>query len=232
MNRIFLISCLSVLLFLGALPSFGQTQDGDSLKMRQIIRQLQAKQEAVVQANQYPGTMQIQRDLVGHSLAEGVSDGYRPEEWRWVIEEGQIRHFRIREVVEKSKKQYVVIAQMRLSNGYYAYDANIKIKYVCTSQKQWKFDYVVSQGMYIVVTHEYDDFIKSAIVDDGWGGTHCLRLTNISELSLGIGGAILTYNGWQRFSTVVQPNGKAAVGGLAGGGSVQDFRIDFIVRVN
>lgn len=180
----------------------------------------------------YPGIKQILKDLIDHSLAESVENGYRQDDWRWKIEEGQIRQFKIVQVVKRTKSQYIIVAKMRLSNGYYAYDANVKIKYVYTTKNRWKMDYVISEGMYIVVTHEYDRFIRSEIIDDGWGGTYCVQITNLSELSLSIGGEILTYDGWQKFSKLVPAGEKVTAGGLFGGGTVQDYRINFVVRVN
>ncbi len=201
-------------------------------RLNRITRQLQQYQASLNESAGYPGVKQIQKDLVGHSLAEGVENGYRPADWRWKIEEGQISKFRITQVLKKSKNQYAFIAQMCLSNSYYAYDAKVKIKYVYTTKDRWKMDYVISEGMNIVVTHEYDKFIRSEIVDDGWGGTYCVQFTNISELSLSVGGDILTRNGWQRFAKLVPAGESATVGGVFGGGSVEDYHINFVVRVN
>ena len=201
-------------------------------QLNRITRQLQQHQAALNESVGYPSVKQIQKDLVGHSLAEGVENGYRPADWRWKIEEGQISKFRITQVLKKSKSQYVLMAQMCLSNGHYAYDTKVKTKYVYTTKDRWRMDYVISEGMNIVVTHEYDKFIRSEIVDDGWGGTYCVLFTNISELSLCVGGDILTNNDWQRFSKVVPAGENATVGGVFGGGSVEDYRINFVVRVN
>lgn len=201
-------------------------------QLNRITQQLQQYQATLNESAGYPGVKQIQKDLVGHSLAEGVTNGYRSADWRWTIKEKQISRLRIVQVLSKTPREYMAIVQMRLSNGYYAYNAKAKIKYIRTAQNRWKMDYVVSEGMYIVVTHEYDNFIRSEIVDDGWGGTYCLQFTNMSELSLAIGGDMLTYNGWQRFSVLLKPNKKASVGGVFNGGSVNDYRINFIVRDN
>lgn len=210
----------------------GQTTNQATNLQTNISHRLQQRQTTTNASFVYPGIKQIQRDLIGHSLAEGVTNGYRPNDWRWEIEEGQISRLRIVEVLEKTKTQYLLIAQMRLSNGYYAYDAKVKIKYILTSQKYWKMDYVVSQGMYIVKTHEYDSYIRSSIVEDGWGGTFCVQFTNLSELSLVIGGDFLTNNGWKRFTTHLSPHGSTTAGGLFNGGTVSDYRINFIVRIN
>lgn len=204
----------------------------DTTGRKHIIQLLQQGQPTTNIFSGYPEEKQIQHDLVGHSLAEGVTNGYRPEDWCWKIEEGQISQLRIVEVLEKTQNQYLLIVQMRLSKDYYAYDAKVKIKYILTSQNRWKIDYVVSQGMYIVNTHEYDNYIRSSIVEDGWGGTYCVQFTNQSELSLIVGGDYLTSNGWKRFTAHVPPHGTATAGGLFNGGTVSDYRINFVVRIN
>lgn len=219
-----------VLGLLAGWSGFSQNNTYDQ-QVDRIVQQLQQHQAALNESEGYPGARQIQKDLAGHSLSEGVENGYREDDWRWKIEEGQISNFKIARVLQKTKTLYVVAAQMRLSNGYYAYDANVKIKYIYTNKNRWKLDYVISEGMYIVVTHEYDNFIRTEIIDDGWGGTNCLQLMNMSELPLGVGGSILTYDGWRKFSTLLPAGNKMTVGGLFGGGSVKDYRIDFVVRV-
>lgn len=233
MTRLISGLVMAVLLGLPVQDGFAQShRDSSNSAMGRIVRQLKAYQDSVNRNNGYPGVKRIQRDLVGHSLAEGVDNGYRPTEWRWKIEEGQISDFKILKVLEKTKEQYLFEAKMRLSNGYYAYDAKVKIKYVFTSEKQWKLDYVVSQGMHIVVTHEYDEYVRAEIVSDGWGGTKCVQFTNRSELSLIIGGDVFTSDGWVRFTVHVAPHESAMAGGLFRGGSVSDYRINFIARIN
>lgn len=224
MNRFlpYLLICTGMLL---NCLSFAQNNASVHQKLEQHLNTLNA-------SSKYPTARQIQMDLIGHSLSEAVENGYRPEDWKWTIAEGEISDFRIIEVITKTKSQYVLTAQMKLSNGYYAYNAKVKIKYINTAKNQWKMDYAVSQGMYIIVTHEYDEFIKAQIVEDGWGGTYCVRFTNTSEVTLCIGGDVLTYNGWQRFTVVTPPHKNATAGGLFSGGSVLDYRINFIVRIN
>lgn len=178
-----------------------------------------------------PSIERIKRDLVGHSLAEGLSNGYHTDDWVWKIEYGQIDDLEIIDVVEKNDKNYVFVAKMILSATYYSYNVKTKIKYIATPDS-WNIDYVLSLGMHIIVTHEYDTCIKSSIVDDGWGGVNCVQFKNISEMTLVVGGDFLSYNGWKRFSRVVTPHSSAKVGGTFNGGSVEDYRINFIVRIN
>lgn len=204
----------------------------DTTGRKDIIRLLQQGQATTNNFSGYPEEKQIQRDLVGHSLAEGVTNGYYSEDWYWEIEDGQISQLRITEIIQKTQTQYLLIAQMRLSKDYYSYNAKVKIKYILTSQNHWVMDYVVSLGMHIVNTHEYDDYIRSSIVEDGWGGTFCVKITNQSELSLAVGGDFLTNNGWRRYLVRVPPHGIITTGGLFNGGSVSDYRINFVMRIN
>lgn len=179
-----------------------------------------------------PTVERIKQDLVGHSLAEGLTNGYHPDDWVWLIEDNQIQDFEIINIIEKNDTSYVFIAEMILSNKYYSYNVKAKIKYTSTPYHSWDIDYILSLGMNVIVTHEYDMCIKTSIVDDGWGGTYCVQFNNISEMTLAVGGDYLSQNGWQRFSTIITPHSYSTVGGLFSGGSVIDYRINFIVRIN
>lgn len=179
-----------------------------------------------------PTIERIKQDLVGHSLAEGLSNGYHRDDWLWLIEEGQIRSLAITDTIEQNEQNFVFKVIMKLSAPHYSYKAKAQIKYTTSTNLSWKFDYVQSLGMNVIATHEYDMCIKSSIVDDGWGGVNCVRFNNTSEMTLAVGGDFLTYDGWRRFSTVVEPHSSSSVGGTFGGGSVSDYRINFIVRIN
>lgn len=221
---------LAVLCIFSLQSISAQTNQTADSRMAGMARRLKRYQDSLNVASGYPGLSQIAKDLVGHSLSEGVENPYRREDWRWHIEKGEISNLRIAKVHEKAPDRYLFTALMRLSSGYHAYDAKARIKYVRSDKKRWTLDYVVSEGMYIVETHEYDDFIKTEIVDDGWGGVNCLQFTNKSELALAVGGDILVSSGWLRFSVLVPPGETARRGGFLAGGSVEDYRINFIVR--
>lgn len=183
-------------------------------------------------ATSLPTPERIKQDLVGHSLSEGLHNGYHPDDWVWLIEDEQIDDLEIVEVLEENDKNYVFIARMVLSAPYYSYNVNAKIKYTATPYHSWNIDYILSLGMTIMVTHEYDMCIRSSLIDDGWGGITCIQFRNISEMSLAIGGDFLSDDGWQRFSTTITPHSSVSVGGTLAGGSVKDYRINFIVRIN
>ena len=172
----------------------------------------------------------VKNDLVGHRLSEGVANGYHEEGWTFTIRKGCISNFKVTKVLEKTANRYTFVAQMHLSERHYGYNAKCKISYRRQSGQTWKLDYVRSMGMHIVATHDYDDCIRASVVDDGWGGTYCLKLTNTSEMTLVVGGDILTMDGWRRYSCAVEPHKSATVGGVMNGGSVQRYRIAFVVR--
>lgn len=84
--------------------------------------------------------------------------------------------------------------------------------------------------MSVVSDGQYDDCIICEIADDGWGGVNCLSIRNVSECTLVVGGQIRLYNGWQKFSRPVSPHDSGSVGGTFGGGNVQDYTIEFVIR--
>lgn len=176
----------------------------------------------------------ISADLVGHSLAEGVKSGYRRPDWRFEIEYGNVSDLKILNVLTFTEKKYLILAEMKLSNtDNYYYQTKVRINYVKSKLDNTpKLDYVTSLGMTLVSNGEYNNDITSELVDDGWGGVTCLEIKNIGEVALAVGGKVLVDNQWKKFSNVVSPNNSINIGGTFGGGSVADYRIDFVVREN
>ena len=77
-----------------------------------------------------PNVEQIRRDLVGHSLSEGVKDGYYPSYWRWPIKEGEISSFSIEQVIKDSSSEYEIVSNMRLtSRAGKSFNAKVRICY-------------------------------------------------------------------------------------------------------
>lgn len=183
-------------------------------------------------ADWIPSTAMIIADLSGHSLTEGVVDGYHKPDWTFNIEYGNVSDLKVEEVLTKTDSKYLVIVDMKLSKGgNYYYQTKARINYIKSPEDDSPiFDYVTSLGMSIVADDEFKNDITCELVDDGWGGVYCLQLRNKSEISLAVGGQVMVKNQWTKFSTVVAPNGTATVGGTFSGGSVTDYRIDFIVR--
>ncbi|MBO7635076.1 MAG: hypothetical protein J6S89_00690 [Paludibacteraceae bacterium] len=149
-----------------------------------------------------PDYLQIQEDLVGHSLSEGVEDGYYLSSWRWVIKEDEISDFNIESVQSDTPQDYLLVANMRLTSEVgKAFDAKVKIRYILPQNDDWTIEFVQSLGMHIVKTHMYDDCVK--VEKDGWW----YYIKNHCELALEVGGKELHYEGWRKFSHVVEPHG-------------------------
>lgn len=145
-----------------------------------------------------PDVSQIQMDLVGHSLSEGVQNGYYPSNWRWVIKEREISDFLIKKVLSDSQKEYMFVAKMRLTSEVgKAFDATVKIRYVLPDDDDWKIDFIQSQGIYIVKTHLYDECVS--VIKENWS----YYIYNQCDVALEVGGKELNYSGWEKYSHVI-----------------------------
>lgn len=150
-----------------------------------------------------PNVEQIKRDLVGHSLSEGVKDGYYPSYWRWTIKEGEISNFSINQVIIDSSTEYEILTSFRLtSHSGKSFDTKARICYIFNNSEGWHLQFLQSQGMYIVKTGKYTNCVE--IVKDGWW----YYLKNYCELALEVCGKELHYNGWEKYSLVVEPHGS------------------------
>ena len=114
-----------------------------------------------------PTRSQIAKDLVGHRLKEGKDDGWFPNDWSWLIEEGEIKAMKIEEVLKDTDSDYCINVVMRLESDKNAFIAKAKINYILTRDKKWRLEYVISKGMNIVKTHKYDDCLNVSI-DKRW----------------------------------------------------------------
>lgn len=187
--------------------------------------------------NARPNERQMKYDLIGHTLSEGPVEGYHTPEWTYTIEEGSVKRLQIVDVLVSDDSQYVVVAKIDLKgssspNCNFYYDTKAKIRYVNLPEKGWTPDYITSLGMNIVADGQYDDAIVAALEDDGWGGVDMLGLRNLSECSLIVGGVFYANGEWHKFSQLIPAHESGGVGGTFGGGSVTDYRIDFVVREN
>lgn len=154
-------------------------------------------------SNIKPNAEQIKQDLIGHSLSEGVKDGYYQSDWRWTIREGEISNFSIEQVIKDSSSEYEIFSNMRLTSRVgKSFNAKVRICYIFNNSEGWHIQFVQSQGMYIVKTGKYDDCAK--IEKDGWW----YYIKNYCELALEVGGEELHYDGWRKFSHVVEPHGS------------------------
>lgn len=160
-----------------------------------------------------PDAAQIQNDLIGHSLSEGVENGYYPSYWKWNIERGEISDFRIVSVDKDNETDYELTVVMRLTamTGK-AFDAKAKVLYVSRGNAGWQMEYVQSLGMDIVKTGRYNSFITSEYND--WYG--CTFVYNNCEIPIEVGGkryAWVTAGRQEcvRFSEIISPHSKIDV---------------------
>lgn len=179
-----------------------------------------------------PDETQIQKDLVGHQLAEGFEKEkcWFQEDYRWKIGDYEIHDFKIEEVLRDDAKEYIFIATMRLENELNAFNARAKVSYMLPDAEDWTLEFVNSMGVTIIKTHKYDDLISCAIEDDGWGGVDALFITNNAEIELGVGVEIVANGSRKRYAVRVSPDKKSQVGGLFGGGNVTSYDIEFVER--
>lgn len=179
-----------------------------------------------------PDRNQIARDLVGYRLTEARENGWFADDWSWEIKKGQIKALKIKEVVRDTNNEYGIVVLLRLQGAVSSFNAKVKINYVLNSKGQWEIEFVNSKGMAIVQTHKYDDCIQFSIVDDGWGGVNCLQIKNNCSVELAIAGWFYAYDEWHKFAVRVDGNDITSVGGTFGGGSVSDYKVEFIERLD
>ena len=153
-----------------------------------------------------PSINQIQQDLIGHSLSEGVDNGYYPSYWCWTIKEGEVSDFTIEQVLTNTKKEYCIIANMRITSMVgKAYDAKVKISYVLPETDDWTMEFVNSEGMHIIKTGKYDNLVKLEKDE------YYYYIRNNSDISLEVGGISLYWvttsrQDWCRFSEIIAPH--------------------------
>lgn len=160
-----------------------------------------------------PNANQIQSDLIGHSLSEGIENGYYSSSWRWTIERGEISNFRILSVDRDDATDYELTVSMRLTamSGK-AFDTKAKVLYVLHGSMGWQMEYVQSLGMDIVKTGRYNSCITSEY--DDWYDATFIR--NACEIPIEVGGkryAWVTAGRQEciRFSEVVSPHSSVKV---------------------
>lgn len=179
-----------------------------------------------------PNEYEIQRDLVGRQLSEGMYECYQPADWTFTITDGSISEFYIEEIIEDTPTSYEIIVSMLLSGPGHGYNTRAQIRYEC-DERGWVMIKLMSLGMVVVSDYRYVDCIRYSIVDDGWGGVNCLELKNECDVNLAVGGHFLTnFGDWHLFTAVIEPYSTRRVGGTMSGGSVTDYEVDFVVRPN
>lgn len=165
----------------------------------------------------------IMRDLVGHQLTEGYSEGYHEINWKWEIQEGQISDFLIVEEQENSEAHYRILVTMTLTSATCAYKAKVAISYILDDIHDWRIEYVQSKGMDIVRTHRYDDCVK-CYYTKGISGS--LVAFNSSDVALEVGWRELGYdNKWHKFSRIARPHEQTHLSWTQ-----IDFIVDYVER--
>ena len=157
------------------------------------------------------------------------SNGYHRRGWYWLIEsEDELKEINIKNAKDKDN-DYVLDVYLLLQGEANQHETNITINYTLGKQDDWTIEFIQTTDMNIVKTGKYDNLVT--IRRTGWSGEYQLEITNLSDISLVVGGALLPEfrGGWQKFSTVVNANSNATVGGLFST-SVMDYNIHFIER--
>ena len=211
-----------------------QSKVASMKKSNEIPSPIATKIKTIIPA--YPDVKQLQKDLVGKSLSEGVSadEAWFNPDWRLQIKKGQINNFKVIKVIKKTNKEYSVLASMTIVTPINSFSAKVQINYILPEIDDWKIEFVLSKGVKLNKTGKYDDCISCKIEPDGWGGTYALYITNKVDMELAVAGYIYsdTYDKWQKFAIKVAPNeNKHQVGGLFCGGSVSDYKIEYVERL-
>lgn len=150
-----------------------------------------------------PDVSQIQKDLVGRSLQEGVDQGYYSSSWKWTIRENEISDFKIETVLSDTPNEYLLEASMRLTSEMgKAFDTKVRIRYVLPQNDDWTIDFVKSLGMYIVKTNTYRGCIDVE-PDNGY-----FTINNQCDKALEVGFTELYYGEWQKSSKIINPYGS------------------------
>ncbi len=166
-----------------------------------------------------PDYQQIQFDLVGRSLKEGVEDGYYAKDWTWLIKDNQISDFNIESILADSHQEYCFIANMRLTSEVgKAFDTKVQIRYILPLNDDWTMEYIQSKGMHIVKTNKYNEKIRPYL--DDYSG---LFIENTIDMALEVGGKKLKSDEWEKFSIVIGPYKEECCDY-----NVTDFRIDYV----
>lgn len=182
----------------------------------------------------YPTSKQMQKDLIGQTLSEGFTgeDAWFHPEQRWTIEKGEIEDFKVVKVLNKTKKDYSVIATMQIVTSVCSYSAEVQLNYILPEINDWQLEFVLSKGIRLNKTGKYDECVSYEIKSDGWGGTYALFISNQVNIELAVLGYIYANKEWKKFNIKLAPNEIGhQVGGVFGGGSVSSYKIEYVERL-
>ncbi len=177
-----------------------------------------------------PSEEKLLEDLVGRTVKEN-EDGYHKGNWRWVIEEEEIKDMQILEVqTVEGKPEYKAELTLQAKEGA-AYKALVKVVYhLPEDADDWSIEFVESQNVEIVKTGLYDNCISHSIIQGGWLLNRApLKIVNNCDKGLQVGGRIRNENRWEKFVVNIKPNDSEQI---AYGGAyrldVHEYVIDFV----
>lgn len=169
------------------------------------------------------GMMQI--DLIGRYISDNNPDGYRDRNWRWRIDDGEIKEFRILETPLDNESTYVTVAQVVLNaGGNYSYDTKLKLIYRNSPRDGWKLDSVSAISIKLISDGTYDDCITFVKTSDLYG--EHWYIANNCDAPLGVYYRTLSASGWKKHFVTVKGNSQTK----ASPWSLKDCVIDYVTR--
>jgi hypothetical protein len=208
--------------------AYNAKKEYDEQEMRhEIPNQIEINNLILTVIPPKPNTEKIKQDLIGRKITE-QPNGYHNQGWYWKIEEGEIKEIQI---ISENKQtdDYLFEVRLILQADGGAYEAFVNLTYVLRQNDNWTIDFLESKSVNIVKTGKYDNCITAQL--KGWSGEYYLALTNHCDVSLVVGGVVLSEFGgeWKKFSKVIDESKMGDVGGLFSV-SVRDYQIHFIER--
>jgi hypothetical protein len=174
-----------------------------------------------------PDLTQVKKDLVGRRISD-MPDGWHHKDWYWQVKStDELKDVSITKIT-RNGNDLIYYVHLILQGEANRHEASLRITYILHKTK-WQMEVIETKSMNIVRTNRYNNCIAAQI--EGWSGEFELQLTNRCDVSLVVGGTILSEFGgkWQKFTMVVKANSTESVGGLFSV-SVKEYKIHFIER--
>ena len=165
----------------------------------------------------------IVNDLIGRKLSEGMEDGYFKPDWKWTIEDGEIRDFVIvSQDVTEDNCSFILRLTLKKAQCPTRYCATVKVNYSLENNK-WRLVMVKSLGVKVVPTERYLDCITPKMKGEY---IKYLTIRNKIDSPLLVGGEYLsddTYE-WHKFSTTIGGLQESCLSPM----NIVDYRIHFV----
>ena len=167
----------------------------------------------------------IIKDLSHAEIVECNDGGYFPRGHKVYITDGQIKSFKLLEVYSKSRDKYDFAASFVVDEPNFDYLVTARIKYVRV-KGEWKMTSILPKPLNVASTGLYSCCLEAGL-DNGGGLTGRLRLKlrNVSEITLIVGGKCCTDGTWECFSCYLKPFEVSSYGS-----NVTDYHIDFVEK--